>query len=149
MVIIEHIGDTASLIGSVSVIAGAILWLFNLFVLKPKERRRKAAEEKRERQRKEDEEERYKKMLEVASAQDQPLVASIEVLNGWLKESSEDRAELNRIVRTQSNILEELKKSHDNHETRLDSHHDRILVLEVIGGKKQVRTLEDIKDEEF
>ena len=108
----EHIGSLASLIGSLTVVGSALIWVYNQFIAKPRERWRQEEEDKRQ-----------LRMLQVVTRENKPLNESIRQLTEWLNESKLDRENLNKIVREHSKDIEE-------HELRLDNAHDRLIVLE-------------------
>lgn len=95
------VGEIASQITSITVIGGALIWLYNVLVGKPNRELERKVLEKNARD--------LKETLD-------PLTYQIKTLNENLKESQEDR----------KNIHIELEE----HEDRLHSHDKRITVLE-------------------
>ena len=111
-VIINGIGDMASFIGSLTVVGGALLWLYNQFISKPREKRRERIEK-----------EYQEKMLETIKSENEPLIKTINKLSAILDESTKDTENLNRVADVNSEKL-------DEHEKRLDNHNNRLIVLE-------------------
>lgn len=95
------IGEIASQITSITIIGGALIWLYNVLVGKPNRELERKLLEKNARD--------LKETLD-------PLTYQIKTLNENLKESQEDR----------KNIHIELEE----HEDRLHNHDKRITVLE-------------------
>ena len=111
-VIINGIGDMASFIGSLTVVGSALLWLYNQFISKPREKRRERIEK-----------EYQEKMLETIKSENKPLIKTINKLSAILDESTKDTENLNRVANVNSEKL-------DEHEKRLDNHNNRLIVLE-------------------
>ena len=111
-VIINGIGDMASFIGSLTVVGSALLWLYNQFISKPREKRRERIEK-----------EYQEKMLETIKSENEPLIKTINKLSAILDESTKDTENLNRVADVNSEKL-------DEHEKRLDNHNNRLIVLE-------------------
>ena len=119
-VIIEHVGSLASFIGSLTVVGGALMWIYNKFISAPREKRRQGEADKRQRD-----------MIELITEKNKPLNESIQGLNEMLAESQADRKKLNRIAETNTEMI-------DNHEERIDDHNERLIVLEVKNGVQKV-----------
>ena len=118
--LVNELGNIASLIGSLTVVGSALMWIYNKFISAPREkRRRKEADE------------RQKEMLVLIAEKNEPLNQAIENLNQLLAESQADRKKLNHIAETNTEIIE-------NHEKRLDNHNDRLIVLEAKNGVRKV-----------
>lgn len=115
----EHIGSIASLIGSLTVVGSALIWIYNKFIGEPRERNRQ-----------EEETLRHKRMIEVVTKENEPLNKSIKQLTEWLNESKVDRENLNTISKINSGRL-------DEHEEQLDQLTDRVIVLETINKVKK------------
>lgn len=130
-IFIDHVGSLASFIGSITVVMGAVIWLWNKIVMQPRENIRREMEEKR-----------YQKMIDVATQEDKPLAEAIDKLTAQLEDSRSDRKNLNRIA----DKLMEITQSHQEHlerqDERLNSHGDRILTLEVKNGVSRVNYIE-------
>lgn len=117
-VINEHLGLIASMIGSLSVVGGGLIWLYNILISKPRDRWR----EKRE-------EERQKVIVKEIEKANEPLNHSINKLNEWLNESKMDRERLNEIAEKNTDKL-------NHHEKMINNHDDRLIVLETKNGLK-------------
>ena len=115
-VIINGIGDMASFIGSLTVVGSALLWLYNQFISKPREKRRERIEK-----------EYQEKMLETIKSENEPLIKTINKLSAILDESTKDTENLNRVADVNSEKL-------DEHDERLDNHNNRLIVLETKTG---------------
>ena len=114
--IVNHLGSLASLVGSLTVVGGALIWLYNKFIGAPREARRER-----------DEAARHARMIELVTKENQPLNESIKQLTLWLDESRVDRVNLNKIANGHTVKIGE-------HETRLDNHNDRLIVIEAKNG---------------
>ena len=120
--IIEHVGSLASFIGSLTVVGGALMWVYNKFISAPREKRRQTEADKRQRD-----------MIELITEKNKPLNESIQGLNELLAESQLDRKKLNDIAEANTDILE-------RHEDRLDNHNERLIVLETKNGIQKLVT---------
>ena len=118
--IIEHVGSLASFIGSLTVVGGALMWMYNKFISAPREKRRKIEADKMQRD-----------MIELITEKNEPLNKSIQGLNELLAESQSDRQQLNQIAKVNTEMIE-------NHEERIDDHNVRLTVLETENGIKKV-----------
>ena len=118
--IIEHVGSLASFIGSLTVVGGALMWMYNKFISAPREKRRQGEADKRQRD-----------MIELITEKNKPLNESIQGLNELLAESQSDRQQLNQIAKVNTEMIE-------NHEERIDDHNVRLTVLETENGIKKV-----------
>ena len=118
--IIEHVGSLASFIGSLTVVGGALMWIYNKFISTPREKRRQMESDKRQRD-----------MIELITEKNKPLNESIQGLNELLAESQSDRQQLNQIAKVNTEMIE-------NHEERIDDHNVRLTVLETENGIKKV-----------
>ena len=119
-VMVEMVGNMASFVGSLTVVGGALLWIYNSTIAKPREKRRKEQEDKRQ-----------GKMIALITQKNEPLNQSIQELNRLLGESQKDRAKLNEIAKANTEMLGE-------HDERLDNHNDRLIVLETKTGVKRI-----------
>ena len=115
-VIVEHVGSLASLIGSLTVVGGALLWIYNKFISAPREKRRQKDADKRQRQ-----------MIELITEKNKPLNESIHRLNELLAESQADREKLNQIANVNTEMIED-------HEGRIDNLNERLIVVETKNG---------------
>lgn len=127
--IIEHVGSLASFIGSLTVVGGALMWMYNKFISAPREKRRQEEAEKRQRD-----------MIELITEKNKPLNESIQGLNELLAESQLDRKKLNKIAETNTNMIE-------RHEGRLDNHNERLIVLETKNGVRRIAYREGSEEE--
>ena len=118
--IIAHVGSLASFIGSLTVVGGALMWMYNKFISTPREKRRQREADKRQRD-----------MIELITEKNKPLNDSIQSLNDLLAESQLDRKQLNKIAEANTKMLE-------NHEDRIDNHNERLIVLETKNGIQKI-----------
>ena len=118
--LVTSIGELASLISASIVIGGALMWIYNLFIGKPRE-------DKREREAKK----RQEEMIMLITERNEPLNESIQGLLDFSEASSRDRELLHRVADEQTLKIGE-------HERRLDNHSDRILILETKNGIAKV-----------
>lgn len=118
--LVNELGNIASLIGSLTVVGSALMWIYNKFISAPREKKRQKEAD-----------ERQKKMLELITEKNEPLNQAIENLNQLLAESQADRQQLNKIAESNTKTI-------NNHEKRLDNHNDRLIVLETKNGVRKV-----------
>ena len=118
--IIEHVGSLASFIGSLTVVGGALMWVYNKFISAPREKRRQKESDKRQRD-----------MIELITEKNKPLNESIQGLNELLAESQSDREKLNQIAEANTEMIK-------NHEDRIDNHNERLIVLETKNGIQKI-----------
>ena len=118
--IIEHVGSLASFIGSLTVVGGALMWMYNKFISAPREKRRQTEADKRQRD-----------MIELITEKNKPLNESIQGLNELLSESQADREQLNQIAVANTEMIK-------NHEDRIDNHNERLIVLETKNGIQKI-----------
>ena len=114
--IIEQVGSIASLIGSLTVVGGALMWMYNKFVGIPREKRRQLQSEQRQ-----------KDMIELITEKNEPLNRAIQSMTDMLSESKLDRQQLNKVADVNTQRI-------GVHEERLDNHNDRLIVLETKNG---------------
>lgn len=110
--VINSTGAIASFIGSLTVVGGALIWIYNKFIGTPREKRRQKEETKR-----------LALIVDIVTKENKPLNEAIKQLTEWLNESKKDRENLNRIAKENKQLIQD-------HEKRLDRHHDRLIVLE-------------------
>lgn len=115
---IEYLGGIASLIGSLTVVGGALMWGYNQFISKPRERKREREEEARQAW-----------MINEIKRFTEPLNTTIKELSKILNESKRDREKLNRIA------TENTKKI-KHHEYQINKGINRIIALEVKTGMR-------------
>ena len=118
--IIEHVGSLASFVGSLTVVGGALMWIYNKFISAPREKRRQREADKRQRD-----------MIELITEKNKPLNESIQGLNELLAESQSDREKLNQIAKVNTDMIK-------NHEDRIDNHNERLIVLETKNGIQKI-----------
>lgn len=123
----EWLAVVAGAITSITIIGTFLVKVVDKIIIKPMDKRKteQAKEVEIDRQKFE------KKLLERVEANQRPLSESIGRLNELLEESQRDRLSLHKIAKVNVEAISE-------HEDRLNSHHDRLIVLEVKNG---VRTL--------
>ena len=128
-VIIERVGSLASFIGSLTVVGGALMWIYNKFISAPREKRRQEEAKKRQRD-----------MIELITEKNKPLNESIQGLNELLAESQTDREKLNQIANVNTEMIK-------NHEDRIDNHNERLIVLETKNGIQKIAYREGNEEE--
>lgn len=102
----------AGLIGSVTVVGSALIWVYKQLIARPKE--------KRDAIRTERENEKFRKVM-------QPTVDAVEQISRGLAYQEERDEKLQEIADSNVKLLEK-------HENRLDLHEQRIIVLETRNG---------------
>ena len=120
-VLAEHLGFIASLIGSLTVVGSALIWIYNKFISHPREKKRLREEEKRQ-----------DMLLELITRENRPMNTAIQQLTKLLDESGQDRMKLNDLaVRNTKMLLE--------HDDTLTEHNNRLIVLETKSGVSEYR----------
>ena len=119
----EWLAIIAGTITSITIIGAFLVKVVDKIIIKPMDKRKaeQAKEVEIDRQMFE------KKLLERAEANQRPLSESIDRLNELLEESQRDRLSLHKIAKVNVEAIGE-------HEDRLNSHNDRLIVLEVKNG---------------
>lgn len=120
-VLAEHLGFIASLIGSLTVVGSALIWIYNKFISSPREKKRLREEEKRQ-----------DMLLELITRENRPMNTAIEQLTKLLDDSRQDREKLNDIADRNTKMLNE-------HDDKIDQHNNRLIVLETKTGVSQYR----------
>src|SRR5699024_5905134 len=120
-VIAEHLGFIASLIGSLTVVGSALIWVYNKFISHSREQKRLREEEKRQ-----------DMLLELITRENRPMNTAIEQLTKLLDESSQDRMKLNDLASKNTKMLLE-------HDDTLTEHNNRLIVLETKNGVSEYR----------
>lgn len=120
-VIAEHLGFIASLIGSLTVVGSALIWVYNKFISSPREKKRLREEEKRQ-----------DMLLELITRENRPMNTAIEQLTKLLDESRQDRMKLNDLASRNTKMLLE-------HDDTLTEHNNRLIVLETKNGVSEYR----------
>ena len=120
-VLAEHLGFIASLIGSLTVVGSALIWVYNKFISHPRETRRLREEEKRQ-----------DMLLELITRENRPMNTAIQQLTKLLDESIQDRMKLNDLASRNTKMLLE-------HDDTLTEHNNRLIVLETKNGVSEYR----------
>ena len=120
-VLAEHLGFIASLIGSLTVVGSALLWIYNKFISHPREKKQLREEEKRQNM-----------LLELITRENKPMNTAIQQLTKLLDESSQDRMKLNDLASRNTKMLIE-------HDDTLTEHNNRLIVLETKSGVSEYR----------
>ena len=120
-VLAEHLGFIASLIGSLTVVGSALIWVYNKFISHPREQKRLREEEKRQ-----------DMLLELITRENRPMNTAIEQLTKLLDESTQDRMKLNDLASRNTKMLLE-------HDDTLTEHNNRLIVLETKNGVSEYR----------
>ena len=109
---IDNVATLASVVGSLTVVGSALIWVYNQMIAKPIEKKRSEAEKKRN-----------EMMVKVILKENKPLNESIKQLTEWLSESRNDRIAIHV-------NLDQHEKMINEHEKRIDDHSKRLTVLE-------------------
>ena len=120
-VLAEHLGFIASLIGSLTVVGSALIWVYNKFISHPREQKRLREEEKRQ-----------DMLLELITRENRPMNTAIEQLTKLLDESRQGRIKLNDLTGRNTKLLHE-------HDDTLEEHNNRLIVLETKNGLSEYR----------
>ena len=120
-VLAEHLGFIASLIGSLTVVGSALIWVYNKFISHPREKKRLREEEKRQ-----------DMLLELITRENRPMNTAIQQLTKLLDESRQDRIKLNDLSSRNTKMLME-------HDDALTEHNNRLIVLETKNGLSEYR----------
>ena len=120
-VIAEHLGFIASLIGSLTVVGSALLWIHTKLISNPREKKRLREEEKRQ-----------DMLLELITRENKPMDKAIQQLTKLLEDSKQDRMKLNDLASRNTKIIM------DHNET-LTEHNNRLIVLETKNGISEYR----------
>lgn len=128
--IITHVGSLASFIGSLTVVGGALMWIYNKFVAIPREKKRQREAERRQRD-----------MINLITERNEPLNEAIQSMTEMISESKLDRQQLNRVAKMNTEMI-------DIHEQRLDNHNDRLIVLETKNGIQTITYKDHHKKED-
>ena len=120
-VIAEHLGFIASLIGSLTVVGSALIWVYNKFISHPREQKRLREEEKRQ-----------DMLLELITRENRPMNTAIQQLTKLLDESRQDSIKLNDLTGRNTKMLLE-------HDDTLEEHNNRLIVLETKNGLSEYR----------
>ena len=132
----EWLAVVAGTITSVTIIGAFLIKVIDKIIIKPMDKRKVERAKVVELDRQKFEE----TLLKHVEANQQPLTDSIDKLNKLLEESQRDRAALHKIADV--NV-----KAIGKHEERLDTHNDRLIVLEVKNGVRTVTYKEGEENE--
>lgn len=102
----------AGLIGSITIVGSALIWVYKQLIARPKERRDAVRVER--------ENEKFRKAM-------QPTIDAVEQISRGLAYQEERDEKLQQIADSNVKLLEK-------HENRLDLHEQRIIVLETRNG---------------
>ena len=128
--VFEQVGSIASFIGSLTVVGGALMWIYNKFVAIPREKKRQREAERRQ-----------KDMIELITEKNEPLNKAIQSMTEIITESQLDRQQLNKVAKVNTQMIEV-------HEERLDNHNDRLIVLETKNGIQTITYKDHHKKED-
>ena len=117
----EHLGFIASMIGSLTVVGSALIWVYNKFISHPRENRRLREEDKRQ-----------DMLLELITRENRPMNTAIQQLTKLLDDSKQDRIKLNELASRNTKIIME-------HDETLEEHDKRLIVLETKNGISEYR----------
>ena len=120
-VLAEHLGFIASLIGSLTVVGSALIWVYNKFISHPRENKRLREEGKRQ-----------DMLLELITRENRPMNTAIQQLTKLLDESRQDSIKLNDLTGRNTKMLLE-------HDDTLEEHNNRLIVLETKNGLSEYR----------
>ena len=120
-VLAEHLGFIASMIGSLTVVGSALIWVYNKFISHPREQKRLREEEKRQ-----------DMLLELITRENRPMNTAINQMTKLLDESRQDRIKLNDLTGRNTKLLHE-------HDETLEDHNNRLIVLETKNGLSEYR----------
>lgn len=110
------LGQIATMITSLTVVGGGLMWVYNKLISQPQEKKRKQEADERERKR----EEHERKQQEI-------LADALKPINEFIQESKSDRVALNK---TAHENTEKLKQ----HEREIGDLDDRLIEVETIQG---------------
>lgn len=128
----EWLAVVAGAITSITIIGAFLVKVVDKIIIKPMDKRKAERAKEVELDRQQFEE----SLLKRVEANQQPLAESIDRLNQLLEESQRDRMALHKIADVNVQTIGE-------HEERLDSHNDRLIVLEVKNGVRTVAYKEE------
>ena len=117
----EHLGFIASMIGSLTVVGSALIWIYNKFISHPREQKRLREEDKRQ-----------DMLLELITRENRPMNTAIQQLTKLLDDSKQDRIKLNELASRNTKIIME-------HDETLEEHDKRLIVLETKNGISEYR----------
>ncbi len=127
-VIVTNIGTLASLIGSLTVVGSALIWIYNKFIGEPRERKREQEAKKRQ-----------EEMILLITEKNEPLNQSIQGLLDFSEHSEEDRKLLHRISDENTLRIGEHDEELQSHAKQLNEHNGRLIALETKNGITTVK----------
>ena len=119
--VVTHLGWLASLVGSLTVVGSALIWIYNKFIANPREKKRLREEDKRQ-----------DMLLELITRKNQPMNNAIQQLTKLLEDSIQDRMKLNELADRNSKIIMD-------HDDTLTEHNNRLIILETKNGVSEYR----------
>src|SRR5699024_4189378 len=119
-------------IGSLTVVGSALIWIYNMFIGVPRERKREQEAKKRQ-----------EEMIMLITERNKPLNESIQGLLDFSEASSKDRELLHRVADQQTLKIGEHGEKLKNHERSLDDHNGRLIALETKNGITTYKFKED------
>ena len=131
-VIVTNIGTLASLIGSLTVVGSALIWIYNKFIGEPRERKREQDAKKRQ-----------EEMILLITEKNEPLNQSIQGLLDFSASSEEDRKLLHRVTDEHTLRIGEHDEELLSHEKQLNEHNGRLIALETKNGITTYKFKED------
>lgn len=126
--IVTNIGTLASLIGSLTVVGSALIWIYNKFIGEPRERKREREAKKRQ-----------EEMILLITEKNEPLNQSIQSLVDFSRSSEADRELLHRISDENTLRIGEHGEELLSHEKQLNEHNGRLIALETKNGITTVK----------
>jgi hypothetical protein len=121
--IVTNIGELASFIGSLTVVGGALIWIYNKFIGEPRERKREQEAKKRQ-----------EEMILLITEKNEPLNQSIQGLLDFSADSEADRELLHRISDENTLRIGEHDEELQSHTKQLNEHNGRLIALETRNG---------------
>ena len=131
-VIVTNMGTLASLIGSLTVVGSALIWIYNKFIGEPRERKREQEAKKRQ-----------EEMILLITEKNEPLNQSIQGLLDFSESSEEDRKLLHRISDENTLRIGEHDEKIKGHTQELNEHNGRLIALETKNGITTYKFKED------
>lgn len=110
------LGQIATMITSLTVVGGGLMWVYNKLISQPREKKRKQEADERERKR----EEHERKQQEI-------LADALKPINEFIQESKSDRVALNKTAHENTELLKQ-------HEREIGNLDDRLIVVETKHG---------------
>ena len=131
-VIVTNIGTLASLIGSLTVVGSALIWIYNKFIGEPREHKRREEAKKRQ-----------EEFVLLITEKNEPLNESIQSLIEFSTNSERDRELLHRVTDEHTLRIGEHDEELLSHDKRLNEHDGRLVALETKNGITTYKFKED------